>query len=156
MFSVFFYYLGVSFADCSFCLPPPPWLATAPKVRNLAFCISPSGFTTMKHTPHVVLSYHLAHLPQKSTIMAWPPNCDPMSSYWLVISGYDISETELIFFPAQQMFPTPHIKPSLFYIWIKNTSLTLSLPPAVPLQSITDIAASTIITSIIFNTLHVH
>lgn len=54
-----------------FCLPPPPWLTTAPEVQNLAFCISPSVFTTRIHTPHALLSYHLAQMPPKSTIKAW-------------------------------------------------------------------------------------
>lgn len=47
--------LFVSFADYSFCPPPPPWLAMAPKVQHLAFGIFPSVFTIHKIHPMLVL-----------------------------------------------------------------------------------------------------
>lgn len=74
------YRLFVAFADYPFCLPPPPWLAPALKVQNLAFGISPSVSAT--HWIHPQLSF--CGLLKNAWTSFIVSNCGPVYSYQLV------------------------------------------------------------------------
>lgn len=147
MFSVFFYHLFLSFADFSFCLPPPPWLATVCKVWNWlsAFLPQYSPLWSIYHRRYWTI--RLCGCLKNQWLRLDLSNSDPISSYWLVNSGYDpdtwnvTSQNLSSFFPAQQTFPTQPTKPSLLTPGLQQPLNTLP-PLAPPLQSIEDIYAA--------------